>query len=77
MNDLVNKTDLYPPTESEIKELGIKDYSESLINIAKQLRILDRSLPLNRIEEATTALKSLRTSTTDLRMFLLLRGFDV
>ena len=66
-----------PPTAHEIHELKLKDYSDSLTIIAQQIHILEHALPLGNPEQIEKAFKKFRAASTDLRMFLVTRGYDV
>jgi hypothetical protein len=66
-----------PPTNEEVNTLKVKDYGDSITKIANSLHVLEHALPLTRITEIETSFKELADGVHALRVFLLVRGFDV
>lgn len=66
-----------PPTNEEINNLKIKDYADSLTKIANNLHVLEHALPLTRVPEIEESFKELADGVHALRVFLLIRGFNV
>ena len=66
-----------PPTTEEREQLKIRDYAEPLTEIAEQMRVLEHALPVADVTKIENSFRILRSSMVDLRLFLLLRGFDV
>jgi hypothetical protein len=66
-----------PPTNEEINDLQIKDWAESLTQIATAVRILEDALPGSNVAHIEQAFKQLHANQLSLRLFLLVRGFNV
>lgn len=73
----MNHTKTTAPLNKEQEIFGIKDYSESLLEIVKHSTVLEHALPLNRLLEIEESFKALQAGVKDLHTFLKVRGFDV
>ena len=71
-----NKTTT-PPSNEEVNTLKVKDYADSLTKISNSLHVLEHALPLTRVQEIEDSFKDLAEGVHALRVFLLVRGFDV
>jgi hypothetical protein len=66
-----------PPTNEEVNTLKIKDYGDSITKISHSLHVLEHALPLTRVPEIEQSFAQLADGVHALRVFLLVRGFDV
>jgi hypothetical protein len=76
MNHVQSKTTA-PLSHKEQEMLKVKDYSESILQIAKHTTILEHALPLNRLHDIEISFKAIQAGVKDLHNFLKIRGFDV
>jgi valyl-tRNA synthetase len=66
-----------PPTNEEIADLQIKDWADSLTQITAAVRTLEHALPLASSQGIEQSFKRLSSNMHSLRLFLLVRGFNV
>jgi hypothetical protein len=76
MNHVRNKTTA-PLSSAEQEAMKVKDYSVSLLAIAKHTTVLEHALPLNRVHDIEASFKAVQEGVKDLHNFLKIRGFDV